>query len=425
MPDSNTNARILIVDDTLQNIQVLGTILREQDYQLNVAQNGLQALESVQKMLPDLILLDVMMPELDGFGTCERLKADDRTRDIPVIFLTAKVETEDIVKGFELGAVDYVTKPFNQTELLRRVETHLELSLLQKDLERQVEEKTAQLLQAQKLESMGQLAAGIAHEVNTPMQFINNNTDFLQQVIEEVGELQEKLCRVYEQSRDGRVEDELLTEVEEALEDTDVDYLTGEAGKALEKIQEGVGRVVGIVEGMRELAHPGGREKSLADLNHTIQGATAVCRNEWKYVAELDLDLDESLPQVLCFPGEISQCVINMVVNAAHAIADVVEGKEEKGTISIGSRAHGDWAEIRIADTGTGIPEEAQPHIFDFLYTTKEVGKGTGQGLSLVHRVVRNNHGGEVSFETEQGKGTTFILRVPVAGVTGRERSEE
>ena len=415
MKEQLKNARILIVDDTLQNIQVLGTVLREQEYQLNVAQNGKQALETVQKVKPDLILLDVMMPEMDGFETCQHLKADPETADIPIVFLTAKVETDDIIKGFELGAVDYVTKPFNATELLQRVETHLELSLLQKDLENQVEEKTTQLLQAQKLESMGQLAAGIAHEVNTPMQFIDNNTDFLQQVFEEIGELMEKSLKVCAQAKNGPVDDALLEEMDEALEDADVDYLTGEAGKAIEKIQDGVTRVVDIVKGMRELAHPGGREKSQADLNQTIQNATSVCRNEWKYVADLNLELDDNLPSVECFPSEISQCIINLVVNAAHAIGDATgEGSQGKGTLTVGTRADGDSMEIYVADTGTGIPEEAQPHIYEFLYTTKKVGEGTGQGLALVHRVIVDNHGGQISFATEQSKGTTFTVRLPL-----------
>ena len=155
MAEDEKGARVLIVDDTVQNIQVLGTVLREQNYQINVAQNGLQALESVEKVPPDLILLDVMMPELDGFETCKRLKANDETKEIPIIFLTAKVETEDVVHGFELGAVDYVTKPFNAVELLARVKTHLELRRLQRELEeyseqleQKVAERTAEVRQA-------------------------------------------------------------------------------------------------------------------------------------------------------------------------------------------------------------------------------------------------------------------------------------
>jgi signal transduction histidine kinase len=406
--------RVLIVDDTVQNLQVLGTVLREAGYKLSAAPGGAQALEVVQKTPPDLILLDVMMPELDGFAVCRQLKANPATAEIPVIFLTARTEVEDVVAGFELGAVDYVTKPFNPPELLRRVRTHLELALLRRDLERQVEERTAQLLQAQRLESMGQLAAGIAHEVNSPMQFIGNNAEFLFQALEELAALRRQYHQLYEQARAGAVDAALLGRVEEALAQSDPEYLDAETARAVAKIQEGVKRVVEIVQGMRELAHPGGREQVAADLNHLLQSAAKVCRNEWKYVAELELDLDPQLPALKCFPGELSQCVVNLLVNAAHAIADVVKGTQDKGRIVLSSRAAGGQAEIRVSDTGTGIPTEVQPRIFEFLFTTKEFGKGTGQGLSLVQRVVRDHHRGEVSFETAMGKGTTFLLRLPL-----------
>ncbi len=155
--EARKGERILIVDDTLQNIQVLGTVLREQNYQINVAQNGIQALEMVEKVEPDLILLDVMMPEMDGFEACQRLKADEKTREIPIIFLTAKVETEDVVHGFEIGAIDYVTKPFNAIELLARVKTHLELRRLRQELleyneqlEAKVAERTVEVQRAHK-----------------------------------------------------------------------------------------------------------------------------------------------------------------------------------------------------------------------------------------------------------------------------------
>jgi len=407
--------RLLIVDDTLQNIQVLGTILREQHYQLNVAQDGQKALDMVAKVLPDLILLDVMMPEMDGYEACRRLKADPTTAHIPVIFLTAKTETEDVVKGFELGAIDYVTKPFNSTELLKRVETHLELSLLRSSLAEQVEEKTQQLLQAQKMESMGQLAAGIAHEVNTPMQYINNNSDFLQQAFAEIDDVLNKTVAVCTQAEDGQVDDAMLRTAREALEEADLEYVQGEAIKSIDKIQEGVRRVVEIVAGMRELAHSGNRKKSSADLNHLIHSATNVCRNEWKYVSDLALELDDDLPAITCLPSEISQCIVNLVVNAGHAIADATPSGDDKGLITVKTKLEEETVEIRISDTGGGIPAEVQPKIFEFLFTTKEFGRGTGQGLSLVQRVICDHHGGEISFQTEAGKGTTFTIVIPIA----------
>jgi signal transduction histidine kinase len=363
------------------------------------------------KVVPDLILLDVMMPQMDGHEACRRLKADSTTAHIPIIFLTAKTETEDVVKRFEIGAIDYVTKPFNSTELLKRVETHLELALLRRSLSEQVEEKTQQLLQAQKMEPMGQLAAGIAHEVNTPMQYINNNSDFLQQAISELDDVLSKTTAVCTQAIDGQVDADLLRAAQQALEEADLEYVQGEELKAIDKIQEGVRRVVEIVEGMRELAHPGNRKKGSANLNHLINSSTNVCRNEWKYVAELKLELDADLPAINCLPSEISQCIVNIVVNAGHAIADA---GGDQGVITVSSRVVGEAIEVSISYTGGGIPAEVQPKIFEFLYTTKEFGRGTGQGLSLAQRVIRDHHGGEISFQTEAGKGTTFTMSLPL-----------
>ncbi len=166
---------------------------------------------------------------------------------------------------------------------------------------------------------------------------------------------------------------------------------------------------------MREFSHPGPLEKTALDLNHAIQSTILVSRNEWKYVADLKVDLDPDLPPVQCVPGEFNQVILNLIVNAAHAIADVVSGKPDgKGTITVSTRQDGDYAEIRVSDTGTGIPEAARPSIFNLFFTTKPVGKGTGQGLSLAHNVVVQKHGGTITFDTEVGVGTTFKIRLPI-----------
>lgn len=447
MNEETGKSRILIVDDTLKNIQVLGTILRTKGYQINIAKSGLQALEVVEKVLPDLILLDVMMPELDGFETCKRLKASDKTRDIPVIFLTAKVETDDIVKGFELGAVDYVTKPFNSVELLKRVESHMALSLLQRYLENRVAERTEelynanvklqeehaerieaerQLAQANRLEAIGQLAAGIAHEINSPMQFIGNNTEFLQQAFKELTEALDPYQKLLEQNKSDTITKESLKEVVEAIEEADLSYILEQIPQALNQAQEGVDRVNKIVVAMRDFSHPGTKDKVMVDLNKTVESATVVSRNEWKYVADLELDLDPSLPEVPCLPSEFSQVVLNLVVNAAHAIADVVgDGKKGKGKITVTTRLDGDAAEVSVRDTGTGIPEEVREKIFDPFFTTKQVGKGTGQGLSLSYDVMVNKLGGTISFDTETGQGTTFTIRIPREAAVKEEEKND
>jgi PAS domain S-box-containing protein len=271
------------------------------------------------------------------------------------------------------------------------------------------------LRQAQKLESIGQLAAGIAHEINTPMQYIGDNTRFLQDAFgalrRVVGAFQELTKRL----RDQPGMAEALAPVEAVLQAADVDYLVAEIPKAIEQSLQGAERVTKIVRAMKEFSHPGTEQKTAVDLNYAIESTITVARNEWKYVAELATDFDPRLPHVPCLPGEFNQVILNLIINAAHAIADVV-GKNSgaKGRITISTRRLGDWAEIRLADTGTGIPEAARGRIFVPFFTTKPVGKGTGQGLAIAHSVIVNKHGGTLTFETETGRGTTFIIRLPL-----------
>ncbi len=273
----------------------------------------------------------------------------------------------------------------------------------------------AQLAQAQKLESIGQLAAGIAHEINTPVQFIGDNTRFLQDAFRDLEKLLEKHQNLLERSRlvDGLVE--AVREVEETAETVDLEYLQTEIPRAIEQTLEGVERVAKIVLAMKEFSHPGQEEKVPTDINKALENTLTVARNEWKYVADAATELDPHMPLVPCIPGEINQVFLNIIVNAAHAIKDAIQGRgDAKGTITVSTRVVDDWCEIRIADTGTGIPEKIRHRIFDPFFTTKEVGKGTGQGLAIAHSVVVEKHKGHLGFETEEGRGTTFIIRLPL-----------
>jgi PAS domain S-box-containing protein len=268
-----------------------------------------------------------------------------------------------------------------------------------------------QLLQAQKLESIGQLAAGIAHEINTPTQYIGDNTRFLQDTFQDLESL---LVEVKRLVADPVAESDCSTLATLAAR-ADLGYLLEEIPKAIGQSLEGIDRVAGIVRAMKEFAHPGTPDKTHVDLNRAIQSTLTVARNEWKYVADLVTDFDETLPQVPCLPGEINQVMLNLVVNAAHAIGDVVSaGKLTKGEIRVGTRLDGDFVEIRVADNGTGIPPDVQGKVFDPFFSTKGVGKGTGQGLAISHAVVVEKHGGTITFETEAERGTTFIVRLPL-----------
>jgi PAS domain S-box-containing protein len=269
--------------------------------------------------------------------------------------------------------------------------------------------------QAQRLESIGQLAAGIAHEINTPTQYIGDNTRFLQETFRDLVGVLEKYSHLLEACRTRSVSAELIAEVETKVKEADLEYLMEEIPKAIQQSLDGIERVSSIVRSMKEFAHPGTVEKTAADLNKAIESTITVCRNEWKYVAELVTDFDPTLPLVPCLLADFNQVILNMIVNAAHAVAEKMEdGSTNKGTIQLSTRQDGNWAEVRISDTGTGIPKEVRSRIFDPFFTTKDVGKGTGQGLAISHSVIVEKHGGSINVETEVGRGTTFIIRLPI-----------
>lgn len=275
------------------------------------------------------------------------------------------------------------------------------------------------LLQAQKLESVGQLAAGIAHEINTPTQFIGDNTRFLSDAFGHLKNLldhYEQLLAVAKGS-DDKSFSKSVQQVTAAMESSDVAYLVEEIPKAIEQTLDGVTRVSTLVAAMKEFSHPATKEKTPLDLNRCIATTITIARNEWKYVAELEADYDQSLPMVSCLPGELGQVILNLIVNAAHAISDVVGGDGSKrGTIKVQTKGCAEWAEVRIGDSGGGIPKQIQARVFDLFFTTKGVGKGSGQGLSIAHSVIVDRHQGTIHFETEEGKGTTFVIRLPYNG---------
>jgi PAS domain S-box-containing protein len=279
-----------------------------------------------------------------------------------------------------------------------------DISMLKQTLEER-DRLEDNLRQAQKLEAIGQLAAGIAHEINTPTQYVGDNLRFLKESFGELNGLLGQLVKA-----GGAPASKLLA-------DADFDYLKEEIPRALNQSLEGVDRVAKIVRAMKEFSHPA-REKTATDLNRAIQSTITVASNEWKYVAEMEMDLDTNLPSVHCSPAEFNQVVLNIVVNAAHAIGDVVgDGGKGKGKITVKTRPDGEWALIEISDSGCGMPPHIQQRIFDPFFTTKEVGKGTGQGLAIAHNVIVDKHGGTIKVVSAPGKGTTFIIRLPIGGV--------
>ncbi len=275
-------------------------------------------------------------------------------------------------------------------------------------------ELQAQLAHAQKLESIGQLSAGIAHEINTPTQYVGDNTRFVQEAVEDLISVLGAFEGLAEAVRSGADPKPALAAADKAADDADLDYLKGELGLAIDQSLEGVERVATIVRAMKEFSHPGSSAKTPLDLAAAISNTITVATNEWKYFATIETDFDASLPSVPCLPGDFNQVILNLIVNGAHAIREVVGDTGEKGVIAVATRLDGGEAVLTITDTGCGIPEEIVGKVFDPFFTTKEVGVGTGQGLAIARNVIVDKHGGSIDVQTAPGEGATFTIRLPL-----------
>ncbi len=431
--------KVLVVDDTPDMAELMRRACADQGHRVFVASDGREALDIVGSEPPDVILLDVMMPRMSGMEVLRELKRNPGLRMIPVILVTAKGEDEDVIAGLDEGAHDYVTKPFKKEILAARVRAaagikrdHDRLMHLNEQLRAETAERERiqdELARVNRLEAIGHLAAGIAHEINTPTQYVGDNIRFLQESFLGLREALSELATLK-----GSMEPDDLArrvgEIEAALEEADAEYLLREIPKAIEQALEGIDQVADIVRSMKEFSHPGNLEKRTVDLNQTIRNALTVSRNEWKYVAELVTDFDADLPLVSCLPGDLNQVVLNLVVNAAQAMARDGENDGDVagaagGTLTVRTRRDGDWAEVRVEDTGCGIPESIRNNVFDPFFTTKEVGRGTGQGLPIAHAIVVNKHGGTITFDSEVGRGTVFIVRLPISGSARSVEAEE
>ena len=460
--------KVLVADDARDIVRLLSCTLAAQGYEVLAAYDGARALSLASAERPDVILLDIAMPRIDGLEVCRRLKADARLAPIPVIMVTGRDSQEDVVAGLDAGADDYVIKPFDQAILFARLRSatrvkssHDTISRINRQLREEIafrmkaeQETTAlrqriefilgatktglaivdseyklvyvdpqwqersgaidgkscyqyfrdnrrpcedcvlaramstktvavgesalpkegnrpvqvscipfqdergdwfyaevnvdiserkvlerELAQAQKLEAIGHLAAGIAHEINTPTQYIGDNIRFLEDAFADLDKVLKAVDRLLETAPKGAASEELFDGVREAIRQADIAYLNKEIPLAIRQSLDGVGRVASIVRAMKEFSHPGSERKQAIDLNHAIENTLTVSRNEWKYVAEVITDLDPDLPSVVCLPNYINQVILNVVVNAAQAIEEVLRrGTQEKGTITISTR---------------------------------------------------------------------------------------
>ena len=406
---------VLIVDDSVANIEVLGATLAH-DYEIRFATGGAEGLELATRIPPDLILLDVMMPDLDGFQTCQRLRVFQQLRDTPVIFISALDAVADKVKAFQAGGSDYVTKPFQPEEVRARVSTHVALYRARRNLyEREeslrrnlaelekahasLKEMGDQLLQSEKMASIGQLAAGVAHEINNPIGFVNSNLNTLQRYL---GDLFKTLS-AYEKAEE-EITPQTRAVLEELKQEVDLVYLREDSENLLAESLDGLRRVKRIVQDLKDFSHAGETEKQWANLEEGMDSTLNVVWNELKYKAEVVKEYG-GIRDIECVPSQLNQVFMNLLINAVQAI-------ETHGRITIrtGRDEQNVWVEVE--DTGTGIEPKHLSRIFEPFFTTKPVGKGTGLGLSLSYGIV-SKHNGRIDVKSEVGKGTTFRVWLP------------
>ncbi|QKQ73885.1 response regulator [Nostoc sp. TCL240-02] len=410
---------ILVVDDNPANLQVLSSFLDQSSFEVWAARSGEKALQRLENDdLPDLILLDIMMPGIDGFETCIQLKSNPRVQDIPVIFMTALSETADKVKGLQLGAVDYITKPFQYEEVLVRIENHLNLRNLTKTLiakNAELQQTQTQLIQAEKVAALGQLTAGIAHEVNNPINFIAGNLNFVEKYVQEVV----GLLNLYQKYLPDPP-DELQT----AIEKSDLEFLLNDLSKIIKSMQVGTDRVTEIVSYLNNFSRHREAGKKLVNLHEGLESTLLILghrfkRNAHQPAIELVKEYG-SLPLVECFPGEINQVFMNLICNAIDAIEEANKNKDidtisrNSGVIKIKTEVIGEQVILRVADNGLGIKNADKTKVFDAFYTTKPVGKGTGLGLSIAYQIVVNNHHGKLTYDSKLGEGIEFIIELPI-----------
>jgi len=326
----------------------------------------------------------------------------------------ALLSSDETHREMRLLKPDASIVPVIQTVVTAAMQGELKVVSVLFDISRQ-KEMERQLMQSQKLESIGQLAAGIAHEINTPIQYVGGNVEFLETAFAAYEEVVTRLCEALDAGLDAAGTADVRERVQERLA-----MFRTEVPQAVAQTKEGVERVSTIVQGIRRFSHPGGESRRPTDLNKALTATLEVARNEWKHIAEAVFDLDPDLPLVWCSPGEINQVFLNIVVNAAHAIADKIGASGGKGRITVATRRDGDGVAVLIGDTGTGIKPEHRNRIFDPFFTTKIPGRGTGQGLAIAHSII-DQHGGDIGFESTPGLGTEFCIRLPLGAPGGQE----
>ncbi|MFK0732312.1 MAG: sensor histidine kinase [Gloeotrichia echinulata GP01] len=416
---------IMIVDDNANNAKVLFDFLQASGFRVLVAKSGESALEKLQVITPDLILLDVMMPGIDGFETCRRFKEKEVTQDIPVIFMTALSDVVDKVTGLSLGAVDYITKPFQQEDVLARINVHLKLRHLNQKLEQraaelsstlyQLQQSQLQLVQSEKMSTLGELVAGVAHEINNPAGFIRGNLTYAQKYVQDLIEH----IHLYKNQATP-------VEISQHATKIELDYLLKDLPKILLSMESGVDRICDLSVSLRSFSRADSTIKIPFNIHDSIDSTILILQHRLKasdtHPAIEVIKNYGDLPEIKCYPGQLNQVFMNLLANAIDALEESNLGRSyreiaanpNKIIIQTFLTEDKNHILIKIKDNGVGMSEVVQEKIFEHLFTTKPVGKGTGLGLSISHQIIVQKHGGTLEVHSAIGEGSEFTITIPI-----------
>ncbi|MBT4836620.1 MAG: response regulator [Methylococcales bacterium] len=404
--------KLLVVDDMPINVSLMEEMVKN-EYQIFSAYNGADAIKIASNNKPDLILLDIIMPEMDGYEVCQTIKNNSLTKDIPIIFITAKDHIEDESFGLKMGAIDYITKPFNLSIVKQRIQNHISCQEHQKALQEVIECKQKQLIHCEKLSSMGTLMAGITHEVNNTMTYVLGNLRMIKKYNNKFSSFYsstEKLIGNLDHHTDVNDIENSLQEFKE-LNESEL-----KSGKVLAYSQEsindcieGMDRITSILKNLKLFSHQDdetSQTPELCDINSCIDMSVKLVANELKYKSELVRDYSNNLPQINACELQLSQVFVNLLINACHAI-------NKQGIISISTDFKDNNVIIQVSDNGCGIPEEMQERIFEPFFTTKSREIGSGLGLSISHDIIKM-YQGNITINSIVGTGTTFTISFPI-----------
>ncbi|MHC5739666.1 hybrid sensor histidine kinase/response regulator [Nostoc sp.] len=435
---------ILVVDDTPDNLRLLSAMLTAQGFEVRKALNGKMALTACQMVLPDVILLDINMPGMDGYEVCQQLKADDKTCEVPVIFISALDDVVDKVKAFDVGGVDYIAKPFHGAEVVLRIENQINLRLLQVKLQEKnfllqqaldnLKTSQVQQIQNEKMVALGQLVAGLAHEINNPISFIYGNLQYAGQYVEDLV----NMIEVYQQEYPKPT-----PKIQQVAKDVDLNFMIKDLQNLIAAMYRGSDRIREIVLALQHFSRHDEAEMKRVNIHEDIENTLVMLQHRLGEATERPAIIVVkdygNLPLVTCYASELNQVFMHLLNNAIDAIEEGVGNGEfgapsgDKGQLRVENqscipysllstpqiRIHTEvtdlnMVKIAIADNGFGIEESLRSRLFDPFFTTKPVGKGSGLGLSISYQIIVQKHRGNISCTSSVGKGAEFVIEIPI-----------